>query len=139
LNLSDAEYVREGLHFPACQILLRVDRDLTDTDGSVTLSDTRYFVTSIDPQHITADELLAKVRRHWQIENSIFHIKDCWWFEDRHWTKRPGLSEWLANLTTTAIVVLRLLANSQAQRPIRARADDVQWRPKLGLQLLGLA
>jgi len=138
LNLTDAKYVREDLRFPGCQILLRVDRDVTDIDGRVTLSATRYFVTSTDPQYITADQLIAKVRRHWQIENCIFHIKDCWWFEDRHWTKRPGLSEWLANLTTSAIIVLRLLANSDSHKPIRARADDVQWRPRIGLKLLGL-
>jgi predicted transposase YbfD/YdcC len=85
--------VREQLNFPGCQILLRVDRDVTEEDGTVLLSDTRYFVTSISPDDAQADHLLASVRAHWQIENCVFYLKDRWWDEDRHWTRRPGLSE----------------------------------------------
>ena len=70
LDLANAEYIRETLGFPGCQIALRVDRDVIADDGTVRLSDTRYFVTSVDPGSITADELLAAVRNHWQIEGS---------------------------------------------------------------------
>lgn len=46
-------------------MLLRVDRDVIAEDGTVRLSHTRYFVTSIDPSEITASKLLATVRHHW--------------------------------------------------------------------------
>jgi predicted transposase YbfD/YdcC len=115
---------------------LRVDRDVIADDGKVLLSDTRYFLTSLDPGQVTAAELLAAVRAHWQIENSLFFIKDRWWDEDRHWTRRPGVAEWLTKLTTAALTVLR--ACGPAKLPIRARADHIQWNPGLGLQLLGL-
>ena len=105
-------------------------------DGRVLLSETRYFLTSCDPQRATARELLATVRNHWQIENSLFFIKDRWWDEDRHWTRRPGVAEWLTQLTTAAIAALRLLG--PAKTPIRARADYINWKPALGLQMLGL-
>jgi len=108
LDLENTEYIRETLAFPGCQIGLRVDRDVIADDCTVRLSDTRYFLTSVDPGAITADELLAAVRNHWQIENSVFFLKDRWWDEDRHWTRRPGLSEWLAYLTTAATMVLRI-------------------------------
>jgi hypothetical protein len=87
------------LKFPGCEIVLRVDRDLTDPDGNVVLSDTRLFLTSQNPDVVRSDQLLSQVRAHWQIENCIFHIKDRCWHEDQHWTARPGLSEWLARLT----------------------------------------
>lgn len=119
--------------------MLRVDRDVTDPEGNVVLSETRYFVTSKDPGRVCAEDLLGHVRHHWQIENCIFHIKDCWWHEDRHWTKRPQLSLWLATLTTIAIVVLRLLDTREPTLPIRARADHIQWAAIRGLKLLGLA
>lgn len=119
-------------------MLLRVDRDVTREDGTVLLSDTRYFATSIRPEDVCADELLATVRRHWQIENSVFFLKDRWWDEDRHWTRRPGLSEWLAHLTTAATCVLRLF-RSDPDYPLRAQADDIAWNPRLGLEILGLA
>ena len=92
-------------------------------------------MTSIDPGSVTAEELLAAVRNHWQIENSVFFLKDRWWDEDRHWTRRPELSEWLAQLTTSATMVLRVFNPSHV--PLRALADDIQWTPQLGLNLFG--
>lgn len=124
--------------FPGCQIALRVDRDIIGDDGTVHLADTRYFLTSISPDDVCADDLLATVRRHWQIENSVFFLKDRWWDEDRHWTRRPGLSEWLAQLTTVATCALRLL-RSDPNLPLRAQADYIAWNPTLGLEMLGLA
>ena len=137
LDLANADYVRETLHFAGCRMLLRVDRDVIAEDGTVESSDTRYFVTSLDPGRVNADELLAHVRSHWQIENSQFFVQDRWWDEDRHWTQRPGLSEWLARLTSAALTVHR--AFSPPSAPLRASADAIQWSPLLGLEMLGLA
>lgn len=137
LDLANADYVRETLNFAGCRILLRVDRDVIAEDGAVESSDTRYFVTSLDPGRVNADELLAHVRGHWQIENSQFFVQDRWWDEDRHWTHRPGLSEWLARLTAAALTVHRAL--SPPSVPLRASADAVQWSPRLGLEMLGFA
>jgi predicted transposase YbfD/YdcC len=124
------------LAYPGARIILRVDRDVTADDGRVLLSDTRYFLTSLDPGQVSAAELLATARAHWQIENCVFFIKDRWWDEDRHRTIRPGVAEWLAQLTTAALTVLRLLG--PAHLPIRGRADQIAWKPRLGLELLGL-
>jgi predicted transposase YbfD/YdcC len=115
---------------------LRVDRDVTHQDGRVLLHDTRYFLTSLDPGQVRADQLLAMVRAHWQIENSLFFVKDRWWDEDRHWTRRPGVADWLTQLTTAALTVLR--ACTVADEPLRARADRIAWNPARGLALLGL-
>ena len=122
--------------FPGARIALRVDRDVTAEDGQVLLCETRYFLTSWDPAAVHAAELLATVRAHWQIENCIFFIKDRWWDEDRHWTIRPGVAEWFAQLTTAALTVLRVLGPPHL--PIRGRADQIAWEPRLGLELLGL-
>lgn len=115
---------------------MRVDRDVIADDGRVLLSDTRYFLTSLDPGRVTAAQLLAVVRGHWQIENSLFFTKDRWWDEDRHWTRRPGVAEWLTQLTSAALTVLRSLGPPHL--PLRGRADQIAWNPGLGLQLLGL-
>lgn len=123
--------------FPGAKIALRVDRDVIADDGTVRLSDTRYFLTSLDPEQVTAADLLAAVRAHWQIENSLFFLKDRWWDEDRHWTRRPGVAEWLTQLTSAATMALRLLG--PADLPIRGRADQIAWKPALGLAILGLA
>jgi hypothetical protein len=136
LTLSDADYIRDELNFPGCRIALRVDRDLIAADGSVVSHDRRYFVTSLDPARVTAAQLLLHVRNHWQIENSHFFVKDRWWDEDRHATRRPGLAECLAVLNSAAITALTCLY--PPCQPLRARADAIAWNPHLGLQLLGL-
>lgn len=114
---------------------MRVDRDVIAADGTPLLSDTRYFLTSLDPGRVTAAELLRAVRGHWQIE-SLFFTKDRWWDEDRHWTRRPGVAEWLTQLTSAALTVLRALGPPDL--PLRGRADQIAWNPGRGLQLLGL-
>ena len=136
LDLNNAAYIRDTLGFPGCQIAIRVDRDVIAEDGTVRLSDSRYFVTSRDPGEVRADQLLTAVRGHWHIENSVFFLKDRWWDEDRHWTSRPGVAEWLTQLTSAALTVLRVAGPSNL--PIRGRADRIAWNPGLGLQLLGL-
>jgi predicted transposase YbfD/YdcC len=117
-------------------MLLRVDHDVIAEDGTVRLSDTRYFVSSLDPDKVSAADLLAHVRSHWEIENSQFFVKDRWWDEDRHWTRRPGVSRWLATLTSCALSVLRAFASPAV--PLRATADDIAWDPAEGLAMLGL-
>ncbi len=99
--------------------------------------DTRYSTTSADPDHIRADTLLARVRHPWQIENSVCFVKDRWWDEDRHWTKRPGLTEWRARLTTLATMVLRIFC--RPGQPVRADADDIQRTPRLVREILPVA
>jgi hypothetical protein len=118
-------------------MLLRVDRSVLEADGSVRVTGTRYFVTSIDPSAVCADDLLQTVRAHWQVENCAFFVKDRWWDEDRHWTRRPGLSRWLAQLTTAATCALRIFRREKI--PLRAQAEAIQWSPRLGLEFLGLA
>jgi hypothetical protein len=104
--------------------------------GQVLLDDSRYFATSLDPGCVTASALQSYVRDHWQVENCLHFVKDRWWDEDRHYTKRPGLAEVFAALTNAALSVLRLI--HIAGQPLRATAERNQWRPGSLLRRLGL-
>ena len=127
VNLDDAEYLRERLNVPDCQIAIRVDREVRSAEGALLSRESRYFVTSLDPGSVTAAELHAYIRGHWQVENCLHFVKDRWWDEDRHYTKRPGLAEAFASLTNAALSVLRLI--HPPDRPLRATAESIQWRP----------
>ena len=127
VNLDDAEYIRERLDFPGCQIVMRVDREVRSSAGEIRLAESRYFATSIDPASVTSSRLQAYARDHWQVENCLHFVKDRWWDEDRHYTKRPGLAEVFASLTNAALSVLRLI--HEAGEPLRATAETVQWHP----------
>ena len=135
LNLGDAEYLRQRLNVPQCQILLRAEREVRSAAGAILLQESRYFVTSLDPSTVTAAELHSYIRGHWQVENCLHFVKDRWWDEDRHYTKRPGLAESFASLTNAALTVLRLI--HPLGRPLRATAEAVQWCPLPILNRLG--
>ena len=92
-------------------------------------------MTSIDPGSVTASELQSYIRGHWQVENCLHFVKDRWWDEDRHYTKRPGLAEVFASLTNAALSVLRLIR--AAGQPLRAAAEAIQWCPLHALLRLG--
>jgi predicted transposase YbfD/YdcC len=127
INLDDARYIRERLNFSGCQIAIRLDHQIRAADGALSLDETHYYVTSCAPERVTASKLSAAIRGHWQIENCLHFVKDRWWDEDRHYTKRPGLAESFASLTNAALSLLRLI--HPPDRPLRATAELVQWRP----------
>jgi hypothetical protein len=116
-------------------VLLRVDHELRGTEGVVV--ETRYFACSVDPDRVTPAELLAWVRGHWSVENSLHFIKDRWWDEDRQWSTRPGLAERLAALRDGALAALRLIPGLPDDLPIRGRADHLSRRLRKALKFIG--
>jgi hypothetical protein len=105
--------------------------------GAILSCDSRYFTTSLDPASVTAAQLQAYARDHWQVENCLHFVKDHWWDEDRHYTKRPGLAECFASLTNAALAILRLI--HPPGQPLRATAESIQWAPLSALLCLGFA
>lgn len=114
-------------------MLLRVDHELRGTEGVVV--ETRYFACSVDPDRVTPAELLAWVRGHWSVENSLHFIKDRWWDEDRHYLSRPGLAERWAVLTNAALAVLRVTREDPKQ-PLRACADQLNRHVEKAIRLV---
>lgn len=134
VDLDDADWIRETLNLSGCRIALRIDREVRTRKGDVVSCDVRYFVSSLCPERTTAKTLLRHARGHWQVENGLHFVKDRWWDEDRHATRRPGLSAAMAALTTLAVSIHRL--RSDPKRPLRASADRIAWTPAHGLRLL---
>jgi predicted transposase YbfD/YdcC len=111
-----------------------VDRIVRDREGTVLTHVVRYFISSLDPGRVTSAELLQHIRHHWRLENGLHFLKDRWWDEDRHHTRRPGLAASLAAINNAAVSIYRL--RSDPRFPLRAAADHIAWNPALGLALL---
>jgi predicted transposase YbfD/YdcC len=134
VDLDDADYIRETLNLPGCRIAPRVDHEMRDGLGKTVFRETRYFVSSLNPGEVTAEQLLAHVRGHWQVENCLHFLKDRWWDEDRHHTRRPGLSAVMAALNSIAVSIHRL--RSDRTTPIKADADHLAWSAAKALEFL---
>ncbi len=122
------------LDLPGCRLAIRVDREVRTPTGKLVSHDVRYFISSLDPARVTAADILADVRNHWRVENSLHFCKDRWWDEDRHHTRRPGLSACFAAINNAALSIHRL--SSDPNIPLRAAADAIAWNPEAGLRLL---
>ena len=117
-------------------MILRVDTEITKA-GSPARRETRYLVTSLGGDEVSARRLMGLVRGHWGVENGLHFIKDRWWDEDRQWSLRPGLAERLAALRDTALAALRLIPGLPEDLPIRARADHLSRRLRKALKYVG--
>lgn len=118
-----------------CRIAIRLDLIVCSLNGNILSHERRYYVTSLDPDKVSAGDLLRLIRGHWQIENSLHFVKDRWWDEDRHHTRRPGLACAFASMTNAAVSVLRILAENFTV--LRACAESVQWNPAPIVAALG--
>jgi len=61
--------------------------------GNIIATEDWYGVTSCGREKLTPKELLQTVRGHWSVENSLHHVKDRSWLEDKIYSKEtePGL------------------------------------------------
>src|SRR5271154_6154427 len=57
----------------------------------------RYHVTSASRRKLPPKKFLRGIRSHWQIENTLHHVKDRSWSEDKMYSKvhraRVGVGE----------------------------------------------
>ena len=99
------------------------------------MDDAEYICERLNFPHCQIVIRVDREVRSANVENCLHFIKDRWWDEDRHYTKRPGLAEVFASLTNAALSVLRLI--HIAEQPLRATAERTQWRPHTLLHRLG--
>jgi Transposase DDE domain len=128
--------VRENLKFPGARVAFKWEREVRDVEATVVLFETRYFIASLDSRGCGAAVLMALARKHWQVENSLHFVKDRWWDEDRHYSKRPGLAGCLAGLVNAALTVLRVGWPFDSSLALRGRADQLAWDPVEALKVI---
>lgn len=82
----------------------------TNGESDKTSEQTRYFITSLTPtEEDVASQLLQVIRRHWAIENSLHHVLDCDFNQDRSQTKNANLTLNLAHMNKFALSILELV------------------------------
>lgn len=75
-----------------------------------------YYITSLPPETHGPAELLEIARRHWGIENGLFHVRDVTWREDQSRVRQTNAVQTLGMLRSQAISLFRRagLKNMQA-------------------------
>ena len=131
LDQETAAYVAQELSFAGAQQVGRLDKVIRDTATGDVTRETWYLVGYNPSGPLSPDQFLQRVRGHWGIENSLHHVKDRSWGEDKHMLRRPGLGPCFSVLVNAALTVLHTPGRFDPQRsmPRRARlcAGDLQF------------
>lgn len=127
-----ADRVREELGIFGCRTLIRLDKEVRRRGERLSL-ETRYFISSLDPNDVKPSDFQKWIRDHWQVETSLHFVKDRWWDEDKHYLKHAG--NIFVKLTNAALSVLRLL--QIPGEPLTQTAEDFHYSPRKALQTLG--
>jgi len=96
--------------------------------------DVAYGITSLTPEQADAARLLRLSRGHWQIENSLFWVRDVTFDEDRSQIRTRAGPQAFATLRNLAISVFRLNGLTNVARALRHHA----WNPDHALALVGI-
>jgi hypothetical protein len=84
-----------------------------------------YAITSLPPEKLDPAALLQLSRDHWQIENSLFHVRDITFKEDACRVRSGSAPQVLAELRNAALNLIR--KTGQKPRPAREAFAERKW------------
>jgi predicted transposase YbfD/YdcC len=130
-----AEYVQKQLGMPGCQALIRLDKKVR-RKGKEPSWETRYFISSLNPDEVLPKEFEEYIRQHWEVENCLHLQKDKYYREDNHVLGPDSWGEAWTILTNIALSLVKLMQDGE-QKLIAVRekcaAKPTKIANKLGL------
>ncbi len=115
--------------------MIRLDTEIRRR-GVFQSYETRYFVTSLDPDSVSAAEFQDYISRHWEVENCLHWTKDREFEEDKHVLDASCGKVWII-LTNIAVSLREFLrAGERTKRAVSEKnlADPRQTAKKLGFR-----
>ena len=92
-------------------------------DGVSTLEKS-YYISSLVPD---AGKLLAAIRGHWSIENSLHWVLDVTFDEDQHRLRKDNAPQ---NMATIRHIALNMLKNNTTRKAsVRRKRNMAAWEP----------
>jgi predicted transposase YbfD/YdcC len=129
-----AEVVREQLDVPNCRSLIRLDTK-TRRKGKSPSVETRYFISSLDPDKVSAKKFQAYILGHWEVENCLHGVKDKEYAEDKHVLGRDSWGKAWTVLTNMAVSLTNLL--HKGERTLREVREKCSFDPMPTARKLG--
>lgn len=96
----------------------RVDRYVTDLDGSHPRGEVAFGITDLTPDQADAATIGGLVRGHWGIETRLHWVRDVVYDEDRSQVRTENGPRVMATLRNTAISLLRYVGVPNIQRAV---------------------
>ena len=103
--------------------------------GKTPILSTRYYISSLDPDLVSASEFQEYILGHWEIENCLHGVKDKEYGEDKHVLGRKSWGEVWTVLTNIAVSLTNLL--QQGERTLREVREKCAHNPVQTARKLG--
>ena len=117
-----------GIGFPGAVQVLRVTRIRTMSsrhrNRRKQTRETVYIVTSLSVADADHQQIAEWLRGHWRIENSVHHIRDVTFDEDRSQVRTGNGPQVLATFRNTIISLFRLAGHLNIAAALRHHARD---------------
>lgn len=120
------------IHWPFVGQVFRIDRHVTDLDGTNPRDETAWGITDLTPMQADAACIGDYVRNHWGIETRLHYVRDMAYDEDRSQVRTKNGPRVMATLRNTAIGLLRALELQNIQRTV----NHLSRHPEQVAQLL---
>jgi hypothetical protein len=124
--------LNDYLDWPFLGQVFRIDRHVTDLDGTHPRDEVVFGLTNLTPAQADPARLSAYVRQHWGIEPRLHDVRDMTYDEDRSQVRTANGPRVMATLRNTAISLLRRLGLPNIQRAV----DHLGRRPDQVARLL---
>lgn len=110
--------------WPGLKAICRIERirELKDRCSREVI----YAITSLDPARVAAAGLLQLSRDHWQIENSLFYVRDVTFREDHCRVRSGSAPQALAAIRDATLNLIR--KTGQKPRPAREAFAEQKWK-----------
>lgn len=122
------------LEFPHHQQVMRIERITEEITTGKIRHEIVYGITSLSPEQASPQRLLQLNREHWSIENSLHHVRDTTFDEDRSQIRTKTAPQVMATLKNIAISIFHLKSLPSIASAVR----DFAAQPHLSLELIGL-
>jgi len=105
---------------PDCRSVIRLDKEIR-REGKAPSVETRYYVSSLDPDKVSAQEFQSYILGHWEVENCLHMIKDRDCGEDKHVCRSDWGKAW-STVTNMALSLAQLFRRGERTlREVRER------------------
>jgi len=123
------------LDFPHLGQIFRIERHVTNLDGSNPRRETVCGLTSLDTAKAPPGRILEANRGHWSIENRVHWVRDVTFDEDRSRIRKGNGAHIMASIRNIVISIFRIAGYV---KNIAAAVRDCCWNTRKALRLAGL-
>lgn len=114
-----------GVNWPGCQQVCRIDRLRCDIKTDKVTVETVYAVASLSAEEASAKALLQLNQGHWSIENQLHYVRDVTMKEDASQVSKGSGPRVMATIRNTVIGILHRNGIRTIAATLRDLAADV--------------